>query len=47
MELKEQEGILNVKADAGEKTAEVIYTDPATEDTIIQLLAEINYPVKT
>jgi hypothetical protein len=46
MELKEQEGVINVKADAGDKAVEVTYTDPATEETIIKILAEINYPVQ-
>ena len=43
-ELGEIPGIEDVKADADTKTAEVVYKDPATEDQIINLLAEINYP---
>jgi len=43
-ELGEIPGIEVVKADAETKTAEVVYKDPATEEQIINLLAEINYP---
>ena len=43
-ELGEIPGIEDVKANAETKTAEVVYKDPATEDQIINLLAEINYP---
>ena len=43
-ELGEIPGIEVVKADAETKTAEVVYKDPATEEHIINLLAEINYP---
>ena len=44
-ELKEIPGIEEVKADAETQTAEITYTDPATEKKIIEVLAEINYPV--
>ena len=44
-ELKEVPGVEEVKADAETKTAEITYTDPATEEQIIKILAEINYPV--
>ena len=44
-ELKEVPGIEEVKADAETKTAEITYTDPASENQIIKVLAEINYPV--
>ena len=44
-ELKEVPGVEEVKADAETKTAEITYTDPATEEQIIKVLAEINYPV--
>ena len=44
-ELKEVPGVEEVKADAETKTAEITYTDPASEDQIIKVLAEINYPV--
>ncbi len=43
-ELGEIPGIEDVKADADTKTTEVVYKDPATEEQIINLLAEINYP---
>ena len=44
-ELGEVPGIEEVKADVETKTAEVVYKDPATEEQIINLLTEINYPV--
>ena len=44
-ELKEVPGVEEVKADAETKTAKITYTDPASEDQIIKVLAEINYPV--
>ena len=44
-ELNEVPGIEEVKADAETKTAEITYTDPASENQIIKVLAEINYPV--
>ena len=44
-ELKEVPGVEEVKADAETKTAEITYTDPASENQIIKVLAEINYPV--
>ena len=43
-ELGEVPGIEDVKADVETKTAEVVYKDPATEEQIINLLTEINYP---
>lgn len=43
-ELGELTGIEGVKADVETKTAEVVYKNPATEEQIINLLAEINYP---
>lgn len=46
MELNDLPGILEVKADAGAKTAEITFQDPATEEKILELLAEINYPVQ-
>lgn len=44
-EVKEIAGVQLVKADSSSKTAVVSFDDPATEDKIKQLLAEINYPV--
>ncbi len=44
-ELKELAGVKDVKADQAAKTTTVTFETPATEDTIKELLAEINYPV--
>ncbi len=44
-EINEIPGVEEVKADAESKTAEITYTDPATEEQIIKVMAEINYPV--
>lgn len=44
-EVNEVNGVEEVKADAETKTAEITYTDPATEEQIIKVLEEINYPV--
>jgi copper chaperone CopZ len=44
-EVNEVPGVEEVKADAESKTAEINFTDPATEEQIIKVLAEINYPV--
>ncbi len=46
MEIGELEGVISVKADVNEKTAEISYDLPATEQTIKQTLAEINYPAE-
>ncbi len=44
-ELKEIPGVEEVKANAETKSAEISFTDPANEEQIIKVLAEINYPV--
>ena len=44
--LNELPGILEVKADLNLKTAEITFQDPATEEKIVELLAEINYPIQ-
>ena len=44
-EVSEVPGVEEVKADVETKIAEITYTDPATEEQIIKVLAEINYPV--
>ena len=44
-EINEVPGVEEVKADAETKTAEITFADPATEEKIIEMLAEINYPV--
>ena len=44
-ELADLAGVKSVKADAVQKSVEVVFEPPATEDKIKQLLGEINYPV--
>jgi copper chaperone CopZ len=44
-ELKEVPGVEEVRADVETKTAKITFNDPATEEKIIELLAEINYPI--
>ena len=45
MEVGDLAGVAAVEASADTKTATVTFDDPASEDTIKSLLAEINYPV--
>ena len=45
MEVSEVEGVQSVKADQESQVVEIIFGDPATEDSIKALLDEINYPV--
>ena len=45
MEVSEVEGVQSVTAYEDSKTVEITFGDPATEDSIKALLAEINYPV--
>jgi copper chaperone CopZ len=44
-ELADLAGIQFVKADAAQKSVEIVFEPPVTEDQIKQLLSEINYPV--
>ncbi len=44
-ELSELAGVKSVEAVAETKQATIIFEDPATEEKIQSLLAEINYPV--
>jgi copper chaperone len=44
MELGDLEGVKFVEADAMTKLAKVSYDAPATEEQIVQLLQEIDYP---
>jgi copper chaperone CopZ len=44
-EVSDLAGVKSVKADAGSKAVEIVFDDPATEEKIKQLLAEIDYPV--
>jgi copper chaperone len=46
MELGELEGVKNVKADLKEKTVQVTFEAPATEELVLGTLAEINYPAE-
>lgn len=45
MEVGELLGVVSVKADEAGKSAEIGFQDPANEEQIKALLAEINYPV--
>lgn len=45
MEVADLEGVQSVKADQETRFVEIAFDDPATEDTIKALMAEINYPV--
>lgn len=44
MELEEIEGVKNASADIDTKEVVVEFEDPATEESIINTLREINYP---
>ena len=44
-EVSEVAGVQSVKADQNARVVEITFDDPATEDKIKDLLAEINYPV--
>ena len=44
-EVADLAGVKSVKADAGSKAVEIVFEQPASEEKIKQLLAEINYPV--
>jgi copper chaperone CopZ len=46
MELSEMQGVQSVFPDATSKNVQVVFQDPATEQAIIDLLEEINYPVQ-
>lgn len=45
MELGEMPGVEAVKASLGEKKVMVRFAEPATEDRLKSVLAEIDYPV--
>lgn len=45
MELGEMEGVTKVEASQSEQKVTVEFTPPASEESIISLLEEINYPV--
>jgi len=43
-ELGEVEGVISVAANSVSKQVEIEYDDPANEESLLLLLAEINYP---
>jgi len=43
-EVGELEGVKSVEADVASRQATIVFDTPATEDQIISLLTEINYP---
>jgi len=45
-ELLEIEGVTSVEADAATKQVVVQFADPATEEKLLETLAEINYPAQ-
>ena len=45
MEVADVEGVQSVKADQESQVVEITFDNPATEEVIKALLAEINYPV--
>ena len=45
-ELAELQGVQSVKADMGTKKVEITFDQPASEESIKALLAEINYPAE-
>ena len=44
-EVSELEGVVSVMADQNKRVATITFDDPATEERIKKLLAEIDYPV--
>lgn len=44
-EVSDVEGVQSVKADQNARVVEITFDAPATEETIKEVLAEINYPV--
>ena len=44
-EVADLAGVQSVKADAGTKTVEIVFDNPADDAKIKALLAELNYPV--
>lgn len=45
VEIADVEGVQSVTADQESQVVEIAFDDPATEDSIKALMAEINYPV--
>ena len=44
MEVGDLEGVMEVNASNDSKTAVIAFDEPATEEKIVALLTEINYP---
>ena len=44
MEVGDLDGVQSVEASADTKHVKVVFDEPATEDKIITLMTEINYP---
>ena len=45
VEVSDLDGVQSVKADQDSQVVEITFDDPASEESIKALLAEINYPV--
>lgn len=45
MEVSDMEGVQSVQANQESQVVEITFGDPATEENIKALMAEINYPV--
>jgi len=45
MEVSDVEGVQSVTADQQNRSVEIVFAPPASEETIKALMAEINYPV--
>jgi len=46
MEVRDLDGVSEVKADVDSQEAKITFDNPATEEGIKELLAQINYPAK-
>lgn len=46
MEVGDIPGVTSVEANAGTKLSKITFEPPATEDQIINLLSELNYPAE-
>ena len=46
MEVSELQGVTSVKADQATKQVQITFEEPANEEKIRSLLAEIDYPVE-
>lgn len=46
MEIRELEGVNSVQGDVETRTVTIEYQDPATEELLVDLMSEINYPVQ-